>query len=313
MMSLKSISVKKFVAFFASSLFVAGVFFYSQSLVNATSSQPGNNSTFTNQATCTDGQSNCGVVVGSNITWGCNDSVGNANGQVSQNCQSSVTTNTSPAYQAGYNAGFQNYAASCSSSLPPSSSIQADFMGHQMSFSPDTSGSYVNCVDIGVTRYVQKANFSANGLPGNGFIDSSLTNGVPGGADRCNSSDITAVNCFGSWRATLCSQNANGKSYIPSGDGTCTPVAAVCKINSFTCTGTNPDLAWSTSNCTGITINNSVGSVPAVGSYSPAAFGTVYTMSTAEGVSAQSNPCPAAPTAALDSVWQENNAKTITK
>jgi hypothetical protein len=186
-------------------------------------------------------------------------------------------------------------------------------MGHQMSFSPDTSGSYVNCVDIGVTRYVQKANFSANGLPGNGFIDSSLTNGVPGGADRCNSSDITAVNCFGSWRATLCSQNANGKSYIPSGDGTCTPVAAVCKINSFTCTGTNPDLAWSTSNCTGITINNSVGSVPAVGSYSPAAFGTVYTMSTAEGVSAQSNPCPAAPTAALDSVWQENNAKTITK
>lgn len=90
----------------------------------------------------------------------------------------------------------------------------------------------------------------------------------------------------------------------------CNP-APTCTIDSFTCTGANPDLVWKTTNCTSVSIDNTVGNnLSAVGTYTPAKFSTTYTI-TADGKKSQAT-CPT-PNPALNAVWQENNGKSISK
>lgn len=84
--------------------------------------------------------------------------------------------------------------------------------------------------------------------------------------------------------------------------------APACAIQSFTCDG-NATLAWSTSNCSSISVSPTVGSVPATGS-TQGQVGTSYTLTADGNTSFTSCPAPA-----LNSSWQEGGSsisKTVT-
>ena len=67
--------------------------------------------------------------------------------------------------------------------------------------------------------------------------------------------------------------------------------AATCAINTFTCDPATATLAWGTSNCSSVSINNGVGVVPPTGN-TQGLVGTVYTLTADSKTSTATCPAP---------------------